>query len=102
MNDSAAAHDFATLLPLTLELEAFHRTERIGDPPRKLDTSGAPEAATPKAGDLASYAPWGNLALFHRDGEHSPRLVILGRLDATRDDIERLATVTRVLMEGVP
>ncbi|MFI9543687.1 cyclophilin-like fold protein [Streptomyces sp. NPDC052016] len=102
LNDGAAARDFATLLPLTLELEDFHRTERIGYPPRKLDTSGAPEAATPKAGDLAYYAPWGNLALFYRDGEHSPGLVILGRLDATRDDIERLATATRVRMEGVP
>ncbi|MFE9627886.1 cyclophilin-like fold protein [Streptomyces sp. NPDC006527] len=102
LNDSAAARDFATLLPLTLDLEDFHRTERIGYPPRKLDTSGAPEAATPKAGDLAYYAPWGNLALFHRDGEHSSGLVILGRLDADRDDIERLATATRVRMEGVP
>ncbi|MFH9468988.1 cyclophilin-like fold protein [Streptomyces clavifer] len=85
MNDSATARDFAALLPLTLRMADFHHTERIADPPRRLDTSGAPEASEPKAGDLAYYAPWGNLAFFYRDGEHSPGLVILGRLDDIGD-----------------
>ena len=62
LNDSAAARDFAALLPLTLNLSDFHETERIADLPRRLSTSGAPEGAEPKAGDLAYYAPWGNLA----------------------------------------
>ncbi|MDT3399521.1 cyclophilin-like fold protein [Streptomyces sp. B1866] len=101
LDDSAAARDFATLLPLTLDLEDFHRTERVGDPPRRLDTSDAPDAVTPKAGDLAYYAPWGNLAFFYRDGEHSPGLVILGRL-TDRRDIDRLATAARVRVEAAP
>jgi hypothetical protein len=69
-------------------------------PPRELDTSGAPDAATPKAGDLAYYAPWGNLALFYRDGQHSPGLVILGRLNHD-EDTERLANADRVTIETV-
>lgn len=101
LNDSAAARDLAGLLPLTLETEDFHRTERIAYPPRELDTSGAPEASDPKAGDLAYYAPWGNLALFHRDGERSPGLVILGRLTDERDT-ELLATADRVRIEAAP
>ncbi|WP_369126869.1 cyclophilin-like fold protein [Amycolatopsis vastitatis] len=63
MNDSAAARDFAALLPLTLNLSDFHQTERISDLPRPLSTAGAPRSAEPKAGDLAFYAPWGNLAI---------------------------------------
>ncbi|MEU6359662.1 cyclophilin-like fold protein [Streptomyces albidoflavus] len=34
------ARDFAKLLPLTLELEDFHDTERVAALPRRLDTSG--------------------------------------------------------------
>ncbi|MFB9572787.1 cyclophilin-like fold protein [Streptomyces yanii] len=98
LNDSPAARDFAALLPLSLGLEDFHRTERVADLPRKLDTSGAPDAPTPQAGDLAHYAPWRNLALFYRDGERSPGLVILGRLDDSQT-IDRLATADRVTIE---
>jgi hypothetical protein len=101
LNDSATARDLATLLPLILDMEDFHQSEQIAYPPRKLDTSGALDAATPKAGDLAYYAPWGNLALFYRDGQHSPGLVILGRLNH-RADTERLATADRITIETLP
>jgi hypothetical protein len=57
LTDNATGRDLATLLPLELGTEDFHQTERIACPPRKPDTSGAPDAVTPKAGDLAYYAP---------------------------------------------
>ncbi|MFG3532694.1 cyclophilin-like fold protein [Streptomyces sp. NPDC047917] len=101
LNDSAAARDLATLLPLTLETEDFHQTERVAYPPRKLDTSGAPDASHPKTGDLAYYTPWGNLALFYRDGQHSPSLVILGHL-TDRADAQQLATAERITIENQP
>ncbi|MER6153966.1 cyclophilin-like fold protein [Streptomyces sp. NPDC001868] len=101
LNDSATARDFAALLPLTLTLSDFHQTERIADLPRRLSTAGAPETAQPKAGDLAYYAPWGNLALFYRDGGSSDAgLIILGRVAAA--DVERLATATDVTIATAP
>ncbi|WP_327342872.1 cyclophilin-like fold protein [Streptomyces europaeiscabiei] len=100
LNDSPAARDFAELLPLTLDLEDFHQTERIADLPRRLTTSGAPEPAAPKAGDLTYYAPWGNLALFYRDGDSaSDDLLILGTIDA---DTDRLAGADRITVEAAP
>lgn len=103
LNGSATARDFAALLPLTLQLSDFQQTERIAYLPRKLDSSGAPDASHPKAGDLAYYAPWGNLALFHRDGSRSPGLIILGHVTAgdtdTAGTIERLSTANRVTIE---
>lgn len=100
LNDSPAAGDFAELLPLTLDLEDFHQTERIADLPRKLTTSGAPEPRAPKAGDLTYYAPWGNLALFYRDGDSAnPDLLILGHIDA---DADRLAGADRITIEAAP
>ncbi|MDH6221085.1 cyclophilin-like fold protein [Streptomyces pseudovenezuelae] len=100
LNDSPAARDFAGLLPLTLDLEDFHQTERIADLPRRLTISGAPEPAAPKAGDLTYYAPWGNLALFYRDGPSaSADLLILGHIDA---DADRLAGADRITVEAAP
>ncbi|MFE7017336.1 cyclophilin-like fold protein [Streptomyces sp. NPDC057651] len=98
LNDSPPARDLATLLPLTLDLEDFHGTERIGYPPRKLNTADALEPAVPKVGDLAYYAPWGNLALFHRDGDSdSADLLIVGHIDA---DTDRLAGADRITIEA--
>lgn len=76
-----AARDFASLLPLELELTDFHSTEKVADLPRKLDTASAPAAYTPGAGDITSYAPWGNLALFYKPYAKSRGLVRLGAFD---------------------
>ncbi|WP_370269243.1 cyclophilin-like fold protein [Streptomyces sp. V4I8] len=79
-------------MPLTLNLSDFHETEKIADLPRRLSTSGAPDAAETKPGDLAYYAPWGNLALFYRgSGSSDAGLIILGHVNG---DTERLATAT--------
>ncbi|MEE4461147.1 cyclophilin-like fold protein [Azotobacter chroococcum] len=82
LEDSEAARDFASLLPLSLTLEDYASTEKISDLPKRLSTSGAPAGITPKVGDLAYYAPWGNLAIFHKDFRYSSGLVKLGTLDS--------------------
>ncbi|UGQ11079.1 hypothetical protein LO772_30440 [Yinghuangia sp. ASG 101] len=100
LNTSPAARDLASLLPLTLDLEDFHETERIGSPPRKLTTEQAPEPAAAEAGDIAYYAPWGNLAFFYRDGPPaSADLLILGRIDTNPD---RLARAEHITIEATP
>ncbi|MFJ9041839.1 cyclophilin-like fold protein [Streptomyces sp. NPDC102406] len=98
LNNSPAARDLASLLPLTLRLEDFHHTERIADLPRELTTADAPEPVAAKAGDLAYYAPWGNLALFYKDGPAaSSDLLILGHIDA---DADQLSGADRITVEA--
>jgi hypothetical protein len=80
LNDSKAAQDFASLLPLSLTLEDYASTEKISDLPRRLSTDGAPTGFDPSVGDIAYYAPWGNLAIYYRDFEYSTGLVSLGTL----------------------
>ncbi|MGW3867165.1 cyclophilin-like fold protein [Streptomyces sp. NPDC005047] len=100
LNDSPAARDLASLLPLTLDLKDFHGTERIADPPRKLTTENAPEPQAPKTGDLTYYAPWGNLAIFYKDGPSaSSGLLVLGHIDA---DANQLAGADRITIEAAP
>lgn len=79
--DTPTAREFATMLPLTLTLEDYSKTEKISDLPKKLTKEGAPAGADPSVGDIAYYAPWGNLALFYKDFGYSNGLIILGKLD---------------------
>jgi hypothetical protein len=85
--------DFVSQLPLTMTLEDYASFEKISYLPRKLTTEGAPEGVTPAAGDVGYYAPWGNLALFHKDFQYSPGLVRLGRIDGPIDVLRVPGTV---------
>ena len=96
LDDHPTARDFAALLPLRLTLEDYAATEKIAVLPRALTTEGAPAGYAPMAGDMAYYAPWGNVALFHKDFQHSPGLVRLGRLT---QGVQRLAMPGRVVAE---
>lgn len=79
--DSKTTRDFVSQLPLTLTLEDYAATEKISDLPKRLSTEGAPSGSDPAVGDIAFYAPWGNLAIFYRDSGYANGLIILGKID---------------------
>jgi hypothetical protein len=83
--DSPTVRDLLGLLPLTLTLEDYASTEKIAYLPKKLSTQGAPAGIDPDVGDIAYYAPWGNLAIFYRDFGYSAGLIRMGRIDAGID-----------------
>lgn len=85
--DSKTTQDFISLLPLTLKLEDHANTEKISNLPRRLSTEDAPPGSDPAIGDIAYYAPWGNLAMYYNDFGYSNGLIILGKIDG---DIEAL------------
>lgn len=80
--DSATTRDFISLLPLTLTLEDYARTEKVSGLSKRLSTEGAPSGSDPSVGDITYYAPWGNLAIFYRDFGYSSGLIILGKIDS--------------------
>ncbi|MGW0763129.1 cyclophilin-like fold protein [Streptomyces sp. NPDC002814] len=100
LNDSPTARDFAAQLPLTLSLRDLHQAEKIADLPRELSTSGAPEGADPKPGDLAYYAPWNQLATYYRDAPYAAGLVPLGHMADGGTD--QLATADEITIEAAP
>lgn len=85
LDDNATARDFASLLPLTLTLEDYAATEKVATLPRKLSTAGAPPGAAAEVGDVSYYAPWGNLAIFHKPFRHASGLIRLGRIQGSFD-----------------
>jgi hypothetical protein len=88
LDDSATCRHFASLLPLTLTLTDYAATEKISDLPERLTTEGAPPGSDPSVGDIAYYAPWGNLAVFYRDFGYSQGLIKLGVIDAGIEALE--------------
>ena len=84
LDDNSVTRDLISRLPLTLTFSDYSNTEKIAYLPEgsaEWDTSGAPDSCTPAAGDIAMYAPWGNLSVFYRDFRQSSGLVPLGKLD---------------------
>ena len=97
LEDNSATKDLLGRLPLMLQFENYNDTEKIAYLDTQLDTSDAPDKCTPKSGDLAYYAPWGNLAFFYQDFREAPELVPLGKIIEGKeylDDIEQSDSVT--------
>ena len=82
LDDNAASRDFMSLLPMTLTLKDYASTEKVSDLPNRLSTQGDPGGYAPSVGDITYYAPWGNLAIFHKDFQYSSGLIRLGILDS--------------------
>lgn len=80
LDESAAANAFLAQLPMTVKLEDYGSTEKIAWLPTKLRRADSGASMTPRRGDIAYYAPWGNLAIFREDFRHSPGLVKIGRV----------------------
>ncbi|RZL66122.1 MAG: hypothetical protein EOP81_01675 [Variovorax sp.] len=97
-----SAADFAEMLPLELAFDDYASTEKIAVLPRALMIEDAPTAYTPVAGDICFYAPWGNLAVFYEDGEHSVGLVRLGRLESGMDVFKRTGMQRLMLLREGP
>ncbi|CAM3464214.1 cyclophilin-like fold protein [Pseudomonas floridensis] len=89
LEDNQTARDFVALLPLDVVLEDYASNEKINVLPRTLSTQGAAPGITPAAGDFAYYAPWGNIAIFHKGFKYSPGLIKLGRLESELDLIRQ-------------
>jgi len=103
LDNSAAARDFASLLPLTVTLEDYASTEKIADLPRRLSTLGAPAGSDARQGDLSYYAPWGNLAIFLKDFKYSEGLVTIGRIESGMDVLRRKGAIkASIRIVGTP
>jgi hypothetical protein len=89
LDDNATSRDFVSLLPLELTLSDYAATEKISDLPRRLATDGAPAGTKATAGDVTYYAPWGNLAIFHKDFGYAAGLIKLGHFDTGMEVLRR-------------
>lgn len=99
--DNPTSRDLVSMLPLTLSFKDFNGTEKIGYLPRSLSTEKAPEGIEPSAGDLALYAPWGNLAIFYHNFRYSKGLVPIGHFTSGLEALVKMNGDFTVRMEAV-
>lgn len=81
MEDNAATRDFLSRLPLEVTLSDYSNAEKIFYPSPALTTSEVARGCTPAPGDITIYVPWGNVAIFYKNGSRSNDLIRIGRID---------------------
>lgn len=90
LNDSKAAQELYSQLPLTTNVEPFSNNEMTFYPPDKLDTADTPLSGG-KAGSLSYYAPWGDVVMFYAPCTPNNSLYELGDVVSGKENIEKLA-----------
>jgi hypothetical protein len=103
LNDSEAARDLVSMLPLSIQMRDHLGREKTGRIPKPLSerTQGSP---TYEKGDLGYWRPGGNFVIFYRhDGLTipSPGIVLLGKIDAGTEvfDVPGSVNVTVELIQ---
>lgn len=100
-----AAKDFYNMLPLKLSLSDYANSEKITSPNDKskkfnLDTSDVKLNDVGKTGNISFYKPWGNIALFYKDGpEGFSGLVNIGEIEEGGKWLEELRDDFEVIIE---
>ena len=93
------ARDFASRLPLTVDLSDYGGAEKIFTPSPALTTDGSPSGLVPQAGDITVYAPWRNIAIFYRKGTSSGSLIPVGRIESGVNVLEVPGAIKNVRFE---
>jgi flavodoxin len=62
-------------------LSDYSNAEKIFYPSPALTTSKVARGCTPAPGDITIYVPWGNVAIFYKNGSRSNDLIRIGRID---------------------
>jgi hypothetical protein len=101
MYDNPTSRDFVSQLPLTITLEDHAGTEKISYLSKKLSTEEAPSGSDPSVGDLAYYAPWGNIAIYYQDFGYSNELIKLGKIESGLENLETMKDNFTVHIEKV-
>ena len=100
MEDNAAGRDFLSRLPLEVTLNDYNNTtEKIFYPDPALTTEGVTRGCAPTPGDITIYVPWGNVAIFCKNGSRSNDLIKIGHIDGDGIEALRVAGDVRVKFE---
>jgi hypothetical protein len=95
LNNSPAARELYTQLPLTVPVEDYSSNEKIFYPPKKLNTTDTPRADA-RAGTLAYYAPWGDVVMFYESFGSAAGLYELGHAVSGSENIRGMSGAIQI------
>ncbi|MDU9692051.1 cyclophilin-like fold protein [Priestia aryabhattai] len=102
MYDNPVSKDFLARLPLTATFEDYIGKEKISILQKRLSIDDVQAEDLFKKGDFAYYAPWGNVAIFHKDFEDATNdLIILGQIESGKENFENVDGTFTVRIEKV-
>ena len=103
LDDNATARDFASLLPLTLQMNDLFKREKYGRLPRSLTAGGKPQSSY-EIGNIVYWSPGPDIAIFYdHDGQSipAPGIVILGEINSGADALKKYDGTVGVTIEAV-
>ena len=90
LEDNPTARDFVSLLPLTVTLRDFSSAEKVsGALPKRLSEEGAPATDAGALGDIAYYAPWGNIAFYRGRGPDASGVIKIAKITSGIEALNR-------------
>lgn len=81
LDDKPSSRELVAMLPLDLKIDDYSSNEKIAYLPRKLTRIKDEPFGNARPGDIAYYAPWGNLVFYYSGYQYSKGLIRLGRFD---------------------
>lgn len=87
LDDNTVTRQLLARMPLKLKMQDYASSEKIAYLPKDINLDGAPKGVSPKPGDVAVFAPWGNLCVYYGAGTPSGELVPLGRVESGLDTL---------------
>jgi len=104
LDDSQAARDFVSLLPLTMTLNDLFRREKYGRLPRPISESG-PRKHAYDVGELIYWSPGPDVAIFYRhDGQGIPEpgVIVLGKITGDLQALSRAGSLKATIRIASP
>lgn len=101
--DNPTARDFASLLPITVDMYDLFGREKPGPLPRALDVGGD-RVFSYEVGDLSYWSPNRDIAIFYaadRQAIPSPGLIRLGRVETGLDTIAQAGDRFQLRIEAL-
>lgn len=89
LNNSDAATSLVKQLPINTKIENYSNNEKIFYP-SKLTTINTP-LSQGQVGDLAYFAPWGDVVLYYKEFQSCSGLYQLGKCISGKNEISRLS-----------
>lgn len=94
LNDSPSAVSLYNQLPFDATVENYGSNEKIFTPPAALDKTDGIEGGG-KAGGIAYFSPWGNIAMYYGNFSSYPGLYLLGEATSGTEQISALSGTVR-------
>ena len=82
LKDNKTAEDLISRLPMKAKIEDYNNTEKIIRFSEEIYIDPDAKGLSPAVGDVAVYAPWGNLCIFYKEWSYSDDLIPIGHVES--------------------